>query len=313
MCYNTFSSKVKANKARLIRQDKDLRPVYADIDKGKYDITSCPYCGYSALDKNFSTIAPPQAKLIKEQISRSFRSFTRYFVISYDEALERYRLAIANCIVKKGKASEKAFLCLKMAWTIRGYIEEYEKNGLDNTEKVQELKNDEEELIGNAVEGFRVAVAALTQRRAVGFHGEIQAAVGVVVDAVLLQEVDAALGELQPVFPNAVDVAQVRIGPAAAALHPDALVGGINLSGAVKTGGDTAILLVPAVFQPEVGHTRQLVANPLAFRQKLFAIHFYIPPEIRRYKYIISLCENDFNDYLRKKKSFLLLPPPGKW
>ena len=155
VCFKSFKdSKVKANKARLIRQDKDLRPVYADIDKGKYDITSCPYCGYSALDKNFSTIAPPQAKLIKEQISRSFRSFKRYFVISYDEALERYRLAIANCIVKKGKASEKAFLCLKMAWTIRGYIEEYEKNGLDNTEKVQELKNDEEELIGNAVEGF---------------------------------------------------------------------------------------------------------------------------------------------------------------
>ena len=25
-----------------------------------------------------------------------------------------------------------------------------------------------------------------------------------------------------------------------------------------------------------------------------------------RYKYIISLCENDFNDYLRKKKSFLI-------
>ena len=138
VCFKSFKdSKVKANKARLIRQDKDLRPVYADIDKGKYDITSCPYCGYSALDKNFSTIAPPQAKLIKEQISRSFRSFNRYFVISYDEALERYRLAIANCIVKKGKASEKAFLCLKMAWTIRGYIEEYEKNGLDNTEKVQ--------------------------------------------------------------------------------------------------------------------------------------------------------------------------------
>ena len=34
---------------------------------------------------------------------------------------------------------------------------------------------------------------------------------------------------------NAVDVAQVGIGPAAAALHPDALVNGIDLSGAVET------------------------------------------------------------------------------
>ena len=51
VCFKSFKdSKVKANKARLIRQDKDLRPVYADIDKGKYDITSCPYCGYSVFE-----------------------------------------------------------------------------------------------------------------------------------------------------------------------------------------------------------------------------------------------------------------------
>ena len=65
---------------------------------------------------------------------------------------------------------------------------------------------------------------------------------------------------------NAVDITQVCIGPAATSLHPNAFVHGKNLRSAVKTGGDTAVLLFPAVFQPEVGFTRQLAANPLALR-----------------------------------------------
>lgn len=155
VCYKEFKeSKVKSGRARMVKQDQDLRPVYSGIDIAKYEIASCPYCGYTALDKYFPVIAAPQAKLIKENISKTFRKFSRSTVVSYDEALERYKLSLANSIVKKSKDSEKAYTCLKMAWTVRGYIENYDRTAEDYEDKIAELKADEEELIHNALEGF---------------------------------------------------------------------------------------------------------------------------------------------------------------
>ena len=133
--------------------------------------------------------------------------------------------------------------------------------------------------VGDAVEGLAVAVAALTQGLAVAGNGEVQPSAGLMVDAVLFQEINAALGSGQPLFLHAVDVAQVGVGPAAAALHPHALVGGVDLAGAVQTGVDTAILMVHAVFQPEVGHICQLVTDPLALGDKFFTIHWKLPPK----------------------------------
>jgi len=155
VCHNKFKeSKVKTGKARLIKQDKDLRPIYLGIDTGKYDVCSCPSCGYTALDKWFSGIAAPQAKLVKENISRGFKRFKRSRVVSYEEAMDRYKMALANSIVKKGKDSEKAYTCLKMAWIARGYRESYDVLEYDYEEKISELKEDENELLHNALEGF---------------------------------------------------------------------------------------------------------------------------------------------------------------
>lgn len=158
VCHQTFSERtVKTGKARLVRQDKDLRPVFMGIDTGKYEVNSCPNCGYSALEKYFGMIAAPQAKLVKENISRNFRRFRRDSIISYDEAIERYRLTLANCIVKKGKDSEKAYVCLKMAWVIRGKMETLDKNLPDYADQMEELQADEQELLHNASEGFKLA------------------------------------------------------------------------------------------------------------------------------------------------------------
>ena len=155
VCYKAFKeSKVKSSRARLIKQDRDLRNVYQGIDVNKYEVTSCPHCGYSALDKYFTGIAAPQAKLIKENISKTFTRFSRHTIVTYDEALERYKLSLANSIVKKAKDSEKAYTCLKMAWTVRGYMENYDRAADDYDEKMEELKLNEEELILNALEGF---------------------------------------------------------------------------------------------------------------------------------------------------------------
>ncbi len=155
VCYKKFTeSKVKSGKARLIKQDKDLRPIYVGIDALKYDIVSCPHCGYTAMDRWFPIIAAPQAKLVKEQISRGFQKFRRSTVVDYEEAIARYKLALANSIVKKGKDSEKAFTCLKLAWVVRGYAENYNQAADDYMDKMEELKADEAELLHNALEGF---------------------------------------------------------------------------------------------------------------------------------------------------------------
>jgi len=158
VCYKAFKEKkVRTGKARLVSQDRDLRPIFADFDPGKYEVVSCPICGYSALEKWHQTISAPQARLIKENISINFVRFKRGEVVSYEEAIERYKLTLANCIVKKGKDSEKAYVCLKLAWILRAYAESLDKEDENYDAKLQELKADEKELLHNALEGFKMA------------------------------------------------------------------------------------------------------------------------------------------------------------
>ena len=61
-------------------------------------------------------------------ISANFRPHTEYKELyTYDEALERYKVALANAIVKLAKPSEKAYICLKTAWLLRGKGEKLDK------------------------------------------------------------------------------------------------------------------------------------------------------------------------------------------
>lgn len=145
---------VKTAKARLVKTDRDLRPVFNGIDPLKYDVISCPSCGYSATSKFYGVLAAPQKKLIVENISRNFKRFERNKIVSYDEALERYKLALANSIVKKGKDSEKAYTCLRMGWVVRGKYETLNKDIPDYDRIYAELLEDENELLHNALEGF---------------------------------------------------------------------------------------------------------------------------------------------------------------
>lgn len=161
VCNKQFKeTAIKTGKARLIKQDKDLRPIFQGIDTIKYDVVSCPHCGYSALTKYFPVIAPPQVKLVKENICRTYRKFPRTYIVSYDEAVNRFRLALANTIVKRGKDSEKAYLCLRMAWLLRGMAENIGENYPDYEQKLVELAEDESELLHNALEGFVSARAS---------------------------------------------------------------------------------------------------------------------------------------------------------
>ncbi len=158
VCDTEFKTKtVKVGKAKLLGTDSDLRPKYDKVDSLKYDIILCPHCGYAALARYFKVLTPPQAKLVKENISKVFKPIPEHAVYSYDDAMERYKLALANAIVKRGHASEKAYICLKMAWIARGKMEQLDITDAAYDEQVRQCQEDELELLKSALEGFLAA------------------------------------------------------------------------------------------------------------------------------------------------------------
>ncbi len=159
VCDHEFKVKtVKIGKAKLVGTDLDLRPKYEGIDMLKYDIVLCPHCGYAALSRYFKMLSPFQAKRIREIISKSFKEQKETNeVYSYEEALERYKLALANTIVKQGKASEKAYICLKAAWLLRGRNETFDPGDAEYEKKKAEGEAEEKEFMRNALEGFLAA------------------------------------------------------------------------------------------------------------------------------------------------------------
>ena len=159
VCGSKITSKVmKTGKAKLLRIDKDLRPVHEGVDTQKYEVVACVRCGFAALNRYFQPMASNQVKLIREKISDHVR-MKKYNgdIYTYEEALERYQLALACAIVKQGKASERAYICLKTSWLLRGWQEALmgEKG---QEQRIAELKEEEKEYRLNALEGFVSAV-----------------------------------------------------------------------------------------------------------------------------------------------------------
>lgn len=159
VCEKNFLSKVmKSGKAKLKSLDIDLRPIYEGIDQTKYEVYVCSHCGYSVLSRFYSNIIQAQARLIREKITPKIK-LREYLgaIYTYEEAIERYKIALACTVVKQGKAGEKAYVCLKSAWLIRGYKEDLLLHGKLTTELAKELEKQEVEYIKNAFEGFSLA------------------------------------------------------------------------------------------------------------------------------------------------------------
>lgn len=161
VCDNEFKSKtVRTGKAKLVGTDVDLRAKYQGLDPLKYDIVSCPKCGYTTVTRFFNTITSPQASLIKEKISANYKpTVNNEPTISYEAALESHKLALVSAIVKKCRASEKAYICLKIAWLLRGQREELAPSVPNYKELVAQSEAEELEFMKNAYEGFTAAVS----------------------------------------------------------------------------------------------------------------------------------------------------------
>lgn len=159
VCDKEFKAKtVKIGRAKLKGTDMDLRPKYEHIDLLKYDVIACPKCGYAALSRYFKYMTSGQAKLIKQNITPNYKGKeVTGDIINYEEAMERYQLTLANAIVKHARSSEKAYICLKSAWLLRGYVESLDENAENYKAKKEELETQENEYLQNALEGFLAA------------------------------------------------------------------------------------------------------------------------------------------------------------
>lgn len=159
VCESTFTSKLmKSGKAKMISTDQDLRVKYDGIDAMKYDVIMCPTCGYAALLRYFTNVTETQARTIKEQISMMV-CLTQYEgeTYSYEQAMERYKLALASAVVKRSKTSEKAYICLRNAWLLRGFRESLLQKEEDCSERAAQLEEQENELLENAYKGLKEA------------------------------------------------------------------------------------------------------------------------------------------------------------
>ena len=163
ICDKNFKGKmVKSGRVKRLESDEDLRPRYQYIDILKYDVLSCPHCGYTAMNRYFEHLSTTQMKLIKEQVCAKFRSndTTEPAIYDYDTAIGRYKLALYTTMVKRGKNSEKAYCCLKLAWLYRGKAESLDPNDAATEDAKKECKQQEEMFYQQAYEGFMKAVSS---------------------------------------------------------------------------------------------------------------------------------------------------------
>ncbi len=158
ICYQEFKSKtVKVGKARQIGTDIDLRPRFQNIDSLKYDVLMCSHCGYTALSKLFNQLSAREIRNIREKAEKSFDRKENEEWITYDAAIEYHRAALLTAIAKEAKESEKAYICLKTAWILRGKKEELQKDCEDKQAGILELEKKETQFLRLAMEGFLMA------------------------------------------------------------------------------------------------------------------------------------------------------------
>ena len=165
ICDKVFKTlMVKSGRLKRLEPDSDLRPRHQDIDSLKYDISSCPHCGYTAINRYFEHVTSVQRKLIQDGICSKFKPEDNVkeqegiCAIDYDTALARYKLSLFNTIVKKGANSEKAFTCLKISWLLRGMQETLPEDATE--EKKTELQKEEQAFYVQAFDGFFKAISS---------------------------------------------------------------------------------------------------------------------------------------------------------
>ncbi len=161
ICDNQFTQRVvRTGKTRLLSTDTDLHHKYKYFEPIKYDIIACPKCGYAAMgQKSFEGLSSIQRKMIREQVQANFKGLPAMGELySYDDAIMRYKLALYSSMVKKSKTSERAYLCLKIAWLYRDKSQDMSTLEEKYEEKQKKCEEEEKSYLLKAYNGFDTAV-----------------------------------------------------------------------------------------------------------------------------------------------------------
>lgn len=165
-CDGTFRTlQLKSGRAKRKEPDLDLRPRFDGIDTNKYDVASCPKCGYTAMHRYFGPLSSLQSKLVKEGVCDKFKTpptqeLKEVKTYTYDEAIELFKLALYTTVVKKGPNSEKAYECLKIAWLLRGKIEELAVDKEKNKDAILAAQKEYATFYTQAFDGFVKAMTS---------------------------------------------------------------------------------------------------------------------------------------------------------
>ncbi len=101
VCDKEFKTKmVKAGKVKRLEPDADLRPRQQYVDSLKYDVASCPNCGYTSLNRYFEHITMGQIKLIKEQISRNFHPQAPSLTMQHGIMIRQLKCISYPCLIR---------------------------------------------------------------------------------------------------------------------------------------------------------------------------------------------------------------------
>lgn len=157
VCEMKFTAKtIRTGKSHLISRDLDMRPRYDMIDSVKYGSIVCPHCGYAVMERYYKPMTKSQIAAIRNGISMKYNRPEDVGPYTYETARARTEIVLLNAITRNAKDSERSYICLHLAWLIRGQIELLEKTGID-PEKRLKLEEEEMTYLKNAAEGFVIA------------------------------------------------------------------------------------------------------------------------------------------------------------
>lgn len=156
VCGMDFTSRsIRAGKIRLVDSDTDLRPHYTKLDPIMYDVVLCSTCGYASLAKTFKEVKKPYVAKFKQDVSTQFIGKNYPEVYTYDDAIERYKMALLAAQYLDKSLLEKAYLCLKLSWLYRSKRKEYFDQ---ETKEIQTCMENERLFVDEAYEGFKWAL-----------------------------------------------------------------------------------------------------------------------------------------------------------
>lgn len=119
VCDTVFKSKaIRSRMNKVVSTDSDLYSRFDNVNPVIYDVIVCK-CGYASLSACFDNLRPKQIEWIKKSVTSKYK-FTYYpEILTEEESINRYKLALLNASAKKARNGEKGYICLKIGWLYR--------------------------------------------------------------------------------------------------------------------------------------------------------------------------------------------------